>query len=128
MILFPTEGEYISVLFASHDMMLNGDKHVLEISSSNLLHIGDTIGHISTFVVCLDKEPIYSGVFWPAHFSSIYPGVSILNIYGFSSLNADNTPYGFTLTYFQYPNGNETSDPRENSLLLARLKADGKLK
>jgi len=75
-----------------------------------------------SFVVCVDKGPIYWGAFWVPHSSFLFEGVTIWKPLG------DEIPEIITID-LGYPSSSfyEGDDPRDNEIVLQSLEQAGKL-
>jgi hypothetical protein len=76
-----------------------------------------------SFIVCVNKTPVYWGAFWSLLSAAIFEGASIGVPYSIESRNAQNT---ITIGYFS--GGTVREDPRSNTVIKEALQKAGKLK
>jgi hypothetical protein len=78
-----------------------------------------------TFVVCVDKEPIYWGAFWTPASSLSFSGI-IINVIPFSTIEHPGNVIKLDLGY-PTPSFYQGEDPRDNPVILQALEKAGKL-
>jgi hypothetical protein len=108
--------DIVSYNWETHDIVLTAEawQRVQEIHPT-------TTG--ASFVVCVDKAPVYGGAFWTPVSSAVFNGVIIM-----TPLN--NLPENTITLALGYPESGFFSgeDPRSNPLIKAALEKAGKLK
>lgn len=101
---------------AMHQLTLTADAY----NRISELHLFDTY---TTFVVCVDKSPVYWGTFWPGFSSAIPYHPTISN-------DINIAPKDNTITIeqgFPLPSAPDTKDHRNDLAILDSLKQAGKL-
>jgi len=79
-----------------------------------------------SFVVCVDKQPIYWGAFWAGYSSQSFDGVTIAVKPIFP---VENAPFSFQIGLgYPLPSFSQGEDPRSNSVIFESLEQAGKLK
>ena len=102
----------------------NSQTHELKLTSAAFQRVSElevpTNG--KSFVVCVDKGPVYWGAFWVAHSSQSFGGVTICKLLG------DEIPEIIAIE-LGYPSSSfyEGDDPRDNEDILESLEQSGKL-
>ena len=78
----------------------------------------------TSFVACVDRQPVYWGAFWPSYSSQSFDGVAIVVCPPFSVYN-----YGAIIQVgYPVPPSSTLDDPRADPAIRAALDAAGKLK
>jgi hypothetical protein len=75
-----------------------------------------------SFMVCVDKQPIYAGAFWVPFSSMSFDGVTIWKPLGFQETSTIRIELGYPSSSFY-----KGEDPRDNAQIIESLKQAGKL-
>ena len=112
-------------VFASKDIIsYDSGKHEIILTPAAFEKISALQVPLSgrSFVVCVDKKPIYSGAFWTPISSMSYDGVIIMK-----PLAARERATSIKIE-LGYPSHFTGDDPRNNAEVMASLRQAGKLK
>jgi hypothetical protein len=116
---FISANDIISYTWATHGIQLTPEafKRIdeLEVPTSG-----------KSFVVCVDKAPVYWGAFWAGYSSQSFDGVTI-NVK--PVIPVENAPFSFKI-WLGYPSSSffQGEDPRSNPAIMESLEQAGKLK
>ena len=77
-----------------------------------------------SFVVCVDRKPVYWGAFWAGYSSQSFDGVTII---GWPFFSEKDDTIAITVGY-PAPGFYNGQDPRGNPVIMDALRAAGKLK
>ena len=102
----------------------NGGTHEITLKEDAFNHISSLEVPVSgrSFVVCVDKKPIYWGAFWTPISSISFDGVTILKPLGSQPSNVIRLELGYPALSFY-----EGEDPRNNPEVMASLEQADKL-
>jgi hypothetical protein len=111
-----TEADLVQYIWASHEMTLTTagyeKLHAIKLPTSGI-----------SFVVCINKSPVYAGAFWPAYSSQSWDGVTIDPILMTPERPVVKIELGYPGSgFYQGP------DPRGDERIKAALEKAGKLK
>lgn len=111
-----TEADLVQYVWASHEMTLTASGyeklHSLKLPTTGV-----------SFVVCVNKSPVYAGAFWPAYSSQSWDGVTIDPILMTPERPVVKIELGYPGSDFY-----QGTDPRGDERIRATLEKAGKLK
>jgi hypothetical protein len=112
-------------VFSAHDITTyNADTYEITLTTDAYERISDlnvpTQGR--SFVVCVEKQPLYWGAFWTPISSQSFSGVVIQKPFGTATGTTIKLEMGYPSPAFQ-----TGADPRDNADVLASLQKAGKL-
>jgi len=102
----------------------NAQTHEMKLTASAFGRISELEVPVEgkSFVVCVDREPIYSGAFWTPISSMAFEGVTIWQPFSFEEPHIVSIELGYPSSSFY---GGE--DPRDNPEIMGALEQAGKL-
>jgi hypothetical protein len=102
----------------------NAQTHELKLTPSSYEDIFrmDVPGNGKSFVVCVDRKPVYSGAFWTPVSSFSFDGVTIWKPYSLGEPHIINLELGYPSSSFY-----RGEDPRNNPEVINSLEQAGKL-
>ena len=102
----------------------NAGTHEITLKSDAYKRIVDleVPGSGRSFMVCVDKQPVYRGAFWVPFSSMSFDGVTICKPLGSQETNTIKLELGYPSSSFY-----AGKDPRNNAQVIESLKHSGKL-